>query len=103
VSNERQFLAQTGAPVDGNGNGNGKIKLSWGQIVWGIAMLMALAASWYDMRSQIASVRYDNSLQLSNLRAEVSALRVELAFRSQVIDQSTGNLDRRVDRLEGRR
>lgn len=39
--------------MNGDGNGNRTfVRLSWGQLVWGISALFALTAGWYDLRSR---------------------------------------------------
>ena len=71
---------------------NGRIKLSWKEAGTIVGVLLALAAAWYDMRSQIAGVR-----------AEVAGMRTELAFRVERADQDHAGYDTRLDRLESRR
>ena len=56
---------------------NGRVKLSWAQIVWAIAVLVAIISGWYDLRTQNALNR-----QLFEMRAnaddrEHAALREE--------------------------
>lgn len=56
---------------------NGRVKLSWAQIVWAIAVLIAIISGWYDLRTQNALNR-----QLFEMRAnaddrEHAALREE--------------------------
>ena len=63
---------------------NNRIKLSWDQVAWGLAILIGMGSAWYDMRSQIAA-----------LRSEIALVRAELVIRVQRTDQ-------RLDRLESR-
>jgi hypothetical protein len=58
---------------------NGRVKLSWGQIVWGIATLAAVLGSWYDTRNQIALVRAE--LQIRVESAELENTRIWDAIR----------------------
>ena len=39
-----------------SGEANGRIKLSWGQVAWGIAMIVAVLGTWADLRVQMARV-----------------------------------------------
>lgn len=49
---------------------NDRIKLSWAQIVWALATLGAIVASWADTRSQIALVRQEMALRVVQTEAD---------------------------------
>lgn len=70
---------------------NGTIKLSWTQVVTILGMILALAAAWYDMRSQMAGVR-----------TEIAGMRVELALRVMVADREHLRFEQHDDRQDGR-
>lgn len=42
---------------------NGRINLSWQQIAWAIATIVAVLGSWHDTRTQIAMLRQEISLR----------------------------------------
>ena len=49
---------------------NGRIKLSWTQIVWGIAMLGAIVGSWADVRMQVALLRQEVTMKTAEQEKE---------------------------------
>ena len=81
---------------NGNGNGNGKGELSPGRVTWGviisaITLIILGAGVWTDTRSQLLLGR-----------AEVAALRNELALRFNRTDDEISDLKARVRVLEQR-
>ena len=71
---------------------NGRIKLTWHQVVTILGFILAVGAAWYDMRAQIAGVKND-----------ISAMRVELAFRVQQDEARHVWYESRLDHLDRRR
>lgn len=34
-------------------DGNGRLKLTWGQVTWALAVLVAIISAWFDLRYQV--------------------------------------------------
>ena len=56
---------------------NGRIRLSWAQIAWAVAMIIAILGTWADLRVQMARVegkleRHAERLALLEARPVVS-------------------------------
>lgn len=49
---------------------NGRLRVSWAQIVWGIATLSAIIGSWADTRTQIALMRQEIGLRVQQADVE---------------------------------
>ena len=69
---------RVGGPVSGDlRDGNGRIKLSWAQIAWGVAMIVTILGTWADLRVSIARIegkleRHAERLALLEQRNTVS-------------------------------
>jgi hypothetical protein len=56
---------------------NGRVKLSWAQIAWAIAVLVAIISGWYDLRTQNILNRQLLELRSAADDKEHAALREE--------------------------
>ena len=88
---------------------NNRIKLSWAQIVWGITMLVTATAGWWDLRSRHDALAVQFGLVSSRMGKIETALESGVMTRREAdlllkdAEKTHGTLERRLDRLEGRR
>ena len=86
-------------------NDDGRLKLSWAQIVWGIATLVAIIGAWYDLRFQnrVVAERLA-ALEKQTLAATASAEgasteREDISWRISQLEMAQKNLAGAVGRI----
>jgi hypothetical protein len=82
-------------------NADGKLRLSWAQIAWGISLLAAMLAAWYDLRSQQAVILYRVTRLETVAASEVyNKATVDAMRKESEVDRA--DLRRRIETLERR-
>ena len=81
---------------------NGRLKLTWSQITWAIAVLVALVSAWFDLRGQQQAIL----IRLGKLEVVTSSnlydkRDIDVMLRDAKITHD--DLDRRLRTLESRR
>lgn len=71
-----------------------RVSLSWQQFAWGIALLFAVLASWFNLSNRLANV--EATVHGYYSKWEVDAINAK-------VESITNDHERRLDRLERQR
>lgn len=77
---------------------NGRIRLSWAQIAWAIAMIVAVLATWGDLRVSLARVE----TKMDNQESRISALEARNANAGFTRDDAAKMKDDILSEVGGR-